>query len=100
MKKLRVFRVTPQVYDAYVEHTAPVRNRSESIRSLLVQAKAAPPERFPKRGIKPDLKAFAVFMGDSEIDALAKLSQEANVSRNVFMEALLMRAATSYTPAQ
>lgn len=93
MKKLKVFRVSPDVYRRFVAATAGAPNRSELIRGLLSKACESPPSRFPQRGVKPDLQPFSVFMTPEDIAKLGTACEAAEVSRNIFVEAVLSHAA-------
>lgn len=93
MKKLKVFRVSPEVYQRFVAATSGIRNRSEHIRNLLSKACEAPPARYPQRGIKPDLQPFSIFMAEEDVEKLSFACDAASVSRNIFVEAVLASAA-------
>lgn len=85
-KKLRVFRVQPDSYEAMREAIGQVNNVSEKVRQLLGEACAAPPPAFPQRKLKAELKSFPLFMDEVEHGALVVAAKAAGVSKNVFVE--------------
>ena len=97
MNKLRVFRIQPVPYIAFLRGTERLK-RSARMREALRRACLVPPNLFPvrARGTKPDLLQFSVFMDDCDAVALARASAKAGVSLSVFVEAAF---AASVEPA-
>jgi hypothetical protein len=92
MKKLRVFRVRPASYDRVIQAVGATQKLSTPIRRLIADACMAPPEDFPVREKKAPLCAFSLFMDEESHSALVDAAQTANVSKNLFLEAVFNRA--------
>jgi hypothetical protein len=96
MNKRRVFRIQPQAYACLQQQAAERRlSKSVLIRQRLAQACTQPPQDFPRRGLKPDLKAVCLFMDDHEHRQLQHTSARCRVSNDLFVEAALAQASAA-----
>lgn len=90
MNKRRVFRVQPPAYYNAQEQAERLGvSQSEFIRTVVEEACTKPPEKFPKRRIKPDLQSISLFMSDDQHTRLVRTSERMGVSKNIFIEAAL-----------
>jgi hypothetical protein len=96
MKKLRVFRVRPESYDHVIQAVGATKKLSTSLRDLIEQACTKPPEAFPVREKKAELCAISLCMDETSHSALVNAARAANVSKNLFLEAVFLQAHNSH----